>query len=116
MKKLEIITRPDNLEKLKVLLNNKAVGGLSVTSIMGCGIQKGDVTGEVAALKVSGMNLIPKIHALVVVNDESVDEILNLIHEKLSTNKVGDGKVFVTHVDDAMRIRTGERNTRAISF
>ena len=114
MKKLEIITRPDNLEKLKVLLNNHSVGGLTVTSVMGCGIQKGDVLGGYAELKIQGMNLIPKIQAVAVVNDEAVDEILNIIHEELSTGKVGDGKVFVTSVDDAMRIRTGERSTRAI--
>ncbi|MDR1206696.1 MAG: P-II family nitrogen regulator [Peptococcaceae bacterium] len=114
MKKLEIITRPDSLEKLKILLNSYAVGGITVTSVMGCGIQKGDITGELQGLKIPGMNLIPKIQATIVVEDNAADEILNVLHEQLSTGKVGDGKVFVSRVDDAMRIRTGERGVKAI--
>jgi len=114
LKKLEIITRPDNLEKLKILLNNYAVGGITVLSVMGCGVQKGDTTGELQGLKVPGMNLIPKIQASIVVEDEVADEILNVVHEEFSTGKVGDGKVFISSVDDAMRIRTGERGTKAI--
>jgi nitrogen regulatory protein P-II 1 len=114
VKKLEIITRPDSLEKLKILLNSYAVGGITVTSVMGCGIQKGDITGELQGLKIPGMNLIPKIQATIVVEDNAADEILNVLHEQLSTGKVGDGKVFVSRVDDAMRIRTGERGVKAI--
>jgi nitrogen regulatory protein P-II 1 len=115
MKKLEIVTRPDSLERLKVLLNSHAVGGITVTSVMGCGVQKGDVTGELQGLKIPGMNLIPKIQATIVVNDDEADEILNVIHENLTTGKVGDGKVFVSTVDDAMRIRTGERGAKALA-
>jgi nitrogen regulatory protein P-II 1 len=114
VKKLEIITRPDSLEKLKVLLNSHAVGGITVTSVMGCGIQKGDITGELQGLKIPGMNLIPKIQATIVVEDGAADEILNVIHEQLSTGRVGDGKVFISTVDDAMRVRTGERGVKAI--
>jgi nitrogen regulatory protein P-II 1 len=114
VKKLEIITRPDSLEKLKILLNSYAVGGITVNSVMGCGIQKGDITGELQGLKIPGMNLIPKIQATIVVEDDAADEILNVLHEHLSTGKVGDGKVFVSRVDDAMRIRTGERGVKAI--
>jgi nitrogen regulatory protein P-II 1 len=114
MKKLEIITRPDSLEKLKVLLNSHAVGGITVMSVMGCGVQKGDATGELQGLKIPGMNLIPKIQAMIIVEDSEVEEILNLIHEELSTGKVGDGKVFVSGIEGAMRIRTGERGEKAI--
>ncbi|MDR2044321.1 MAG: P-II family nitrogen regulator [Clostridium sp.] len=114
MKKLEVITRPDSLEKLKILLNSHAVGGITVTSVMGCGIQKGDVTGELKGLKIPGMNLIPKIMAVIVVEDDAAGEILNLLHEELAIGKVGDGKVFVSDVADAMRIRTGERGAKAL--
>jgi nitrogen regulatory protein P-II 1 len=114
VKKIEIIMRPDSLEKLKGLLGNHSVGGITVTSVMGCGIQKGDATGELQGLKIPGMYLIPKIHAMIVVEDSEVDELLNQIHERLSTGKVGDGKVFVCPVDGAMRIRTGERDGKAI--
>jgi nitrogen regulatory protein P-II 1 len=114
MKRLDIIIRPDSLESLKVLLNNYSIGGITVTSVMGCGAQRGDVTGGLKGLKIPGMNLLPKISAMVVVNDDSVDEILNIIHETISTGKAGDGKVFVTEVIEAMRIRTGERGKKAL--
>ncbi|MDR2192475.1 MAG: P-II family nitrogen regulator [Endomicrobium sp.] len=120
MKKLEIIIRPDKLEILKTILNNHAIGGITVTSVMGCGKQKGGlVSGGIKSfkakgLKIAGMNLLPKIHAVVVVDDNEVNDILNLIHEKISSGKVGDGKVFVLPVDEAMRIRTGERGKKAI--
>jgi nitrogen regulatory protein P-II 1 len=113
VKKIEIITRPDSLEKLKFILTGNSVGGITVTSVMGCGIQSGN-TGEIQGLKVSGMNLLPKIQAVVVVEDEAVEGLLIQIHEQLSTGKVGDGKVFVSAIDGAMRIRTGERDEKAI--
>jgi nitrogen regulatory protein P-II 1 len=120
VKKLEIIIRPDKLEALKTILNSHSVGGITVTSVMGCGKQKGGLTSggpkgfKLKGVKVAGMNLLPKVQAVTVVEDSAVNEILNIIHEKISSGKVGDGKVFVTNVDDAMRIRTGERGKKAI--
>ncbi|MDR0904679.1 MAG: P-II family nitrogen regulator [Oscillospiraceae bacterium] len=114
MKRLDIIIRPDSLEKLKILLNNYSIGGITVTSVMGCGAQRGDVTGELKGLKIPGMNLLPKISAMVVVDDDSVEEILNIIHETISTGAVGDGKVFVSEIAEVMRIRTGERGKKAL--
>ena len=113
MKKLEIIVRPDRLEDLKQILNGYAVGGMTVFSVMGCGNQKGDVS-ELKGMKLVSMNLIPKIQANVVVDDDVVDSILNLVTEKLASGRVGDGKVFVYPVEEAMRIRTGERGAKAI--
>ena len=69
MKKLEIIIRPDRLEDLKQILNGYAVGGMTVFSVMGCGNQKGDVS-ELKGMKLVSMNLIPKIQANVVVDDD----------------------------------------------
>jgi len=115
MKKLEIIIRPDKLEVLKTILNNHIVGGITVTSVMGCGKQKGALTNRaLKGLKIAGMNLLPKIQVVIVVNDEVVNEILNTIHEKVSSGKAGDGKVFVIPIDDAMRIRSGERGINAL--
>ena len=113
MKKLEIIIRPDRLEDLKQILNGYAVGGMTVFSVMGCGNQKGDIS-ELKGMKLVSMNLIPKIQANVVVEDDVVDDILNLVTEKLASGRVGDGKVFVYPVEEAMRIRTGQRGTKAI--
>ncbi|MDR2106814.1 MAG: P-II family nitrogen regulator [Coriobacteriales bacterium] len=114
MKKLQIILRPDKLETLKELLTGLDVGGITVSSVMGCGIQKGDTGSEIRGLRVSNMNLLPKIQADIVVPDETVEDLLLAIHENISTGKVGDGKVFVIDVQNAMRIRTGERGGNAI--
>lgn len=115
MKKLEIIIRPDKLERLKQILNDTAIGGITVLSVMGCGNQKGASDIEsIKGLKVSNMNLIPKIMAIVVVNDGAVDGILAAVHSEISTGKVGDGKVFVSDIEDSMRIRTGERGKKSI--
>ncbi len=114
MKKLEIIIRPDKLEELKEILNAYSVGGMTVTSVMGCGNQKGYTDESFKGLVLPNINLIPKIQVNVIVPKELVEEILNNIHEKISTGTVGDGKVFVYEVEEAMRIRTGERGRKAV--
>lgn len=115
MTKLEIVIRPDKLEILKGILNKTTAGGLTVLTAMGCGNQKGSSEIEsLKGLKITNMNLIPKIMCIVVVNDEDVDEILASIHTELATGKVGDGKVFISEIKDSMRIRTGERGKKSI--
>ena len=77
--------------------------------------QKGSTdVANYKGIEVANLNLIPKIKAEVVVNDEDVEKILALIYENLSTGTVGDGKVFVSSIDDVMRIRTGQRGKKAI--
>jgi nitrogen regulatory protein P-II 1 len=107
-----IVIRPEKLEDLKELLNGYSVGGMTVSSIMGCGNQKG-VTSNLKGVQFN-INLIPKIQVTVIVDDDKVEEILLSIHEKIATGKVGDGKVFVQPVEEVMRIRTGERGKSAI--
>ncbi len=113
MKRLEIIIKPDKLETMKELLETYKCGGMTLSSVMGYGNQKGHVTTEYKGLKIN-INLLPKIMVIAVVQDEVVEALLADIHEKIGTNSVGDGKVFVTEVVDAMRIRTGERKEKAI--
>ncbi len=112
MKKCEIIIKPDKLETMKEILEKHKCGGMTLASVMGYGNQKGYVN-EYKGLKVN-INLLPKILVIAVVQDEVLEELLADIHEKIGTNTVGDGKVFVTEVIDAMRIRTGERDGSAI--
>lgn len=115
MKKVEFIIRPDKLEKLKIILNEYNIGGITVTSAMGCGNQKGSTDiASYKGIEIVNMNLIPKIKAEVVVNDSDVEQLLSLIYENLSTGTVGDGKVFVSPIEDVMRIRTGQRGKKAI--
>lgn len=112
MKRLDIIIKPDKLETMKELLEKYKCGGMTLTSVMGYGNQKGHVT-EYKGLKVN-INLLPKIMVIVVVQDEIVEDLLADIHEQIGTSSVGDGKVFISEIVDAMRIRTGERKEKAI--
>lgn len=106
--------KPEKLENVKEILQNHGCGGMSVMSIMGCGIQLGDTSlVEFKGLRTS-VNLIPKIKIEAVVRDELVEKIMFEIRDKLSTGQVGDGKVIVKNVEDVMRIRTGERGNDAI--
>lgn len=115
MKKLEFIIRPDKLDKLKQVLTQCGAGGVTLSSAMGCGNQKGRTdSSSYKGIELADMNLIPKLKAEVVVDDSQVEPMLALIHEHLSTGNVGDGKVFVLPVEEAMRIRTGQRGKKAI--
>ncbi len=112
MKKLEIIIKPDKLETLKSILDECNCGGMTIMAVMGCGKQKGTVN-EIKGLKVN-INLLPKIQVNTVIVDELLDNVLIRIQEVISTNHVGDGKVFVYDVCDVMRIRTGERGEKVL--
>lgn len=112
MKKLEIIIRPEKLETLKMLLNDLHVSGMMVSNVMGYGNQLG-YTQQYRGTKYS-VNLVSKLKVEAVVKDDLVECALSLIKEKLSTGHVGDGKVFVYDVENAMRIRTGETGEDAL--
>ena len=112
MKKIEAIIRPGKLEEIKESLNKFGVNGLTISQVMGCGLQKGRrefVRGTEVTL-----NLLPKIKIEIVTNDSNVEEIIALILEQAQTGEVGDGKIFVYNIEDAVRIRTGVRGERAI--
>lgn len=112
MKKLEIIIRPEKLETLKDILKELEIAGMMVSNVMGHGNQLG-YTQQYRGTKYS-VNLVSKLKVEVVVKDEKVKAILTSVNEKLSTGNVGDGKVFVYAVEDAMRIRTGETGEDAL--
>ena len=108
----QIITRPEKLVGLKEIFATHNCQGMTCLSVMGCGRQKGylpemNFTGD-------DINLLPKIMVFVVVEDDQIEEILADIATAIGTGKNGDGKVFVTEVLDAMRIRTNERGNDAL--
>ncbi|MDR1733779.1 MAG: P-II family nitrogen regulator [Oscillospiraceae bacterium] len=107
MKRLDIITRPENLDTVKKILAGNEYSGMTVTAAMGCGHQRG-VLEEFKELNLN-MNLLPKINIMTVVLDEDVEELLTQLQEQLTTGSVGDGKIFLSDVLDVVRIRTGER-------
>lgn len=112
MKKLEIIIRPEKLEVLKEILTDCGITGMMVSNIMGFGNQMG-YTQQYRGTKYS-VNLVSKLRVETVVKDEVVDQMIKEVTTKLSSGNVGDGKVFVYPVDEAVRIRTGETGENAL--
>jgi nitrogen regulatory protein P-II 1 len=112
MKHVEMIIRPEKLEDLKAVLNALSIHGMTVTMVSGCGKQKGRV--KVYRGTEFSINLIPKVKVETVVKDEVVDELIGKVLTEIQTGEIGDGKIFVTNVEQAVRIRTGETGSDAI--
>lgn len=112
MKKLEIIIKPEKLEDLKTILDESGVNGLNIVNIMGYGNQKGIVKKYRGAEY--RVNLLPKIKVETVLSDEKAEEIVEKVVNEIQTGNYGDGKIFVLDVQDAVRIRTGERGSEAL--
>lgn len=112
MKKLTIITRQEKLEVLKKALNDLGVKGMTVSNVMGCGNQKG--TTEFYRGTEVKITLLNKIKVEVVVLDALVDKIIDEVVKSVATGKVGDGKIFVSNIENAVRIRTGEKGDTAL--
>ena len=112
MKKLEIIIKPETLEDLKAVLEEANVNGLNIANIMGYGNQKGYKTTYRGSEYV--VNLIPKVKIETIAADDVADKIIFKVCERISTGKIGDGKIFVYDVADVVRIRTGERGETAL--
>ena len=110
--KIDIITRPDKLEVLKEALNEIGVAGMTVTQVYGCGLQKGHK--EVYRGMEYDINLTPKVKVETVVCEIPVERVLEVAKKVLKTGKIGDGKIFVYKIENAIRIRTGEEGDAAI--
>jgi len=106
MKKLEIIFRPEKLEDLKDLMNEKGLYGMTVYMVSGCGQQRGRKT-MYRGSEIS-INLLPKVKVEIVVKDEIAEELIPAIIKVIRTGEVGDGKIFVYEVAEVYRVRTGE--------
>ena len=115
MKEIVMIIRPEKLEDVKSILDSIHCGGMTISTVMGCGTQKGSTAGvnEIKGFKTT-INLLPKIRVEVVVEDKLVDKIILAVREKLATDHVGDGKIFIRYIEEVVRIRTGERGEKAL--
>lgn len=112
MKKLEVIIKPEKLDELKSILDANEVYGLNIVNVMGYGNQKGVVKKyRGAEYKV---DLLPKVKVETVVDDALAEKLVNIIVKEINTGNIGDGKIFVLEVQDAVRIRTGERGHEAL--
>lgn len=116
MKELVMIVRPEKLEDIKSILDEVNCGGMTLSTVMGCGTQKGTTepgVNEIKGFKTT-INLLPKIRIEVVVEDKEVESIIMAVREKCATDHVGDGKIFIRNIEEAVRLRTGERGLKAL--
>jgi nitrogen regulatory protein P-II 1 len=112
MKRVEAIVRPEKLEAVKEALVDLGHAGLTVTEVKGHGIQKG-VTQQWRGQEYT-IDLLPKVSVVAVVNDGDVDEVIASIVSAAKTDRIGDGKIFVSAVEQVVRIRTGESGSDAV--
>ena len=112
MKKIEAIIKPFKLDDVKEALQDIGIQGLSVIEVKGFGRQKGHTELYRGAEYV--VDFLPKIKIEVILSDNQTEEAINAIIEAAKTDKIGDGKIFVTNVEQAIRIRTGETGDDAL--
>ncbi len=112
MKKIEAIVKPFKLDEVKEALHEVGLQGLTVTEAKGFGRQKGHTELYRGAEYV--VDFLPKVKIELVVDDNLVDRAIQAIQDAARTGRVGDGKIFILPVEDAIRIRTGERGPDAV--
>lgn len=112
MKKIEAVLRPDKLSDVKDALAKYGVKGMTVSEVAGCGLQKGHV--GIYRGKEYNIFLLPKVKMEIVIEDDMVEEIVEVIAAAARTGEIGDGKIFVSTVDQVYRIRTGETGKYAL--
>jgi len=112
MKKIEAIVKPFKLDDVREAISEVGIHGMTVTEVKGFGRQKGHTELYRGAEYV--VDFLPKMRIEVVVSDDLVDRCVEAIIKAAQTGKIGDGKVFVTPVEQAIRIRTGEQDDQAI--
>ena len=112
MKKIEAIIKPFRLDDVKKALNDIQIEGMTVTEVKGFGRQKGHTELYRGAEYV--VDFLPKIKVEVVTSDELAPKVVEVILEGAKTGKIGDGKIFVSSVEETIRIRTGETGEEAL--
>ena len=112
MKKIEAIIKPFKLDEVKEALQDAGIQGLSVLEVKGFGRQKGHTELYRGAEYI--VDFLPKVKIEVVLDDDLVDEAIEAIIDAAKTNKIGDGKIFVSSIEQAIRIRTRESGSEAL--
>ncbi|HZJ03350.1 MAG TPA: P-II family nitrogen regulator [Thermoleophilia bacterium] len=112
MKKIEAVIKPFKLDEVKDALQELGVKGLTVTEVKGFGRQRGHT--EVFRGVEYQVDFVPKVKIEIVVDEDMAAEVVDALAESAATGKIGDGKIFVSTLDEVIRIRTGERGATAI--
>lgn len=112
MKKIEAVIRIEKLDEVMDALESLGYPGMTITRVEGHGRQKG--LKEQFRGREFKVNLLPKIKVEIIAHDVDVNKIMNSISQTAKTGEIGDGKIFIYPVEDALRIRTGERGDKAV--
>jgi len=113
MKKIEAIIKPFKLEEVKEALAEVGVQGMTVTEVKGFGRQKGHT--EIYRGSEYTVDFLPKVKLEIIVGDDDAAKVAEAIVSSANTGKIGDGKVFISTIDEAIRIRTGETGAEAVA-
>ena len=113
MKKIEAIIRPEKLDPVKDALESGGFLGLNIVHVTGRGVQKGIVHGGRGGEQYT-VDMLPKLKIEVVVKDADTNKAVELIMAAARTGNIGDGKIFIVPIEDAVRVRTGERGDVAV--
>ena len=113
MKKIEAIIRPEKLDDVKHALADKGYVGLNIVGVTGRGVQKGIVHAGRGAAPYS-VDMLPKVKLDIVVTDGNAEEVVAIIQQAAWTGNIGDGKIFIMPVEQAIRVRTNERGDVAV--
>ena len=112
MKKIEAIIKPFKLDDVKEALNEIGIQGMTIVEVKGYGRQKGHK--EIYRGAEYAVDFIPKVKIEIIIEPDSVDKVIETIQKAANTGKIGDGKIFVLPVEEAIRVRTGEKGKDAI--
>ncbi len=112
MKKIEAIIKPFKLDDVKTALNDIHIEGITVSEVKGFGRQKGHT--ELYRGAEYAVDFLPKLKLEIVTTDELTTKVVDTIIDTARTEKIGDGKIFVTNIEECVRIRTGERGEEAL--
>ncbi len=112
MTKIDIITRPAKFDELKDALNEIGITGMTVTQVLGCGMQKG-ITEMYRGVPME-INLLPKVKIETIVCEVPVEKVVETATKVLRTGEIGDGKIFIYPVENVIKVRTGEEGVKAL--
>jgi nitrogen regulatory protein P-II 1 len=112
LKKIEAIIRPERTTVIRKALEEIGYGGITITEVKGHGTQRG-ITQQWRGVTYT-VDMLPKVKIEVVVKDSQVEQILAAICENARTGEIGDGKIFVSNIEDVVRVRTGEKGETAL--
>jgi nitrogen regulatory protein P-II 1 len=112
MKKIEAVIKPFKLDDVKEALNSVGIQGMTVSEVKGYGRQKGHT--EIYRGAEYAVDFIPKVKVEIVIPSDRCEEVVEIVLKASYTGQIGDGKIFVVPVEDAIRVRTGERGADAL--